>query len=57
LQDIIDRLAQGSIEPPISGESGARSLTIVHALYRSMETQGWVSLDKDPSSSRLGIGA
>lgn len=57
VQDIIDRLAQGSIEPPISGESGSRSLTIVHALYRSMETQGWVSLDKDPSSSRLGIGA
>lgn len=57
LQDIIGRLAAGSVEPPISGESGSRSLTIVHALYRSMETGGWVSLASDPSSARLGIGA
>lgn len=56
LQDIIDRLAAGNTAAPIDGVSGSKSLQLVHALYRSMEVGGWVRLDGDCNSARLGIG-
>lgn len=56
LQDVIDELRRGGTTPPIDGNAGAKSLAIVHALYRSMETGGWVDLSAGPSSARLGVG-
>lgn len=56
LQDVIDALQRNDMAPPISGHDGAKSLAIVHALYRSMEDGGWVSLGADSTSRRLGIG-
>ena len=56
LQDVADQLGRGGTTPPISGHEGAKSLGIVHALYRSMETGGWVEPGPDGVSSRLGVG-
>lgn len=56
LQDVIDRLKAGDVTPPIDGTEGAESLAIVHALYRSMEEGGWVTIGKDSVSKRLGHG-
>jgi hypothetical protein len=33
------------------------SLRLVHALYESMESGGWASLDDGTGSAKLGIGA
>jgi UDP-N-acetyl-2-amino-2-deoxyglucuronate dehydrogenase len=54
IQEIIDRLSAGSIKPPIGGEDALPALELVHALYRSVETNGWVSLKENPRSERLG---
>ncbi len=56
LQDVIDRLKTNDSTPPIDGTEGAKSLSIVHALYRSMEEGGWVTLGQDSASKRLGHG-
>lgn len=56
LQDVIDRLKGNDRTPPIDGTEGAKSLAIVHALYRSMEEGGWVTLGSDSASKRLGLG-
>ncbi|MBI9074140.1 MAG: Gfo/Idh/MocA family oxidoreductase [Desulfatibacillum sp.] len=56
LQDIVDRLAAGNLEPPISAASAARTVSLVHAIYRSVETGGWVSPDQKSVSARLGKG-
>lgn len=54
LQAVIDRLREGSIEAPVSAEEGIRTSELIHALYRSDETGGWVSLVDRPVSKRLG---
>ncbi len=54
LQEIIDRLNAGRTDPPISAMDGCQAVRVVHALYRSVETGGWVKLDDFPLSSRLG---
>jgi len=54
IQEIVDRLSAGSIEPPIGGNDALPALELVHALYRSVETNGWVSLKENPRSERLG---
>lgn len=56
LQAVIDRLKTGDTTAPIGAEEGAKSLSIVHALYRSMEVGGWVDLSGDATSRRLGVG-
>ncbi len=54
LQEIVDRLNDGRIDPPISGLDAAPAVELVHALYRSSEIEGWVNMDDKPLSERLG---
>lgn len=54
MQEIIDRLAAGRIDPPISAADAIPTVRLVHALYASDEKQGWVNLADNPLSSRLG---
>lgn len=56
LQEVIDRLARDDATPPIGASEAVKSLSIIHALYRSMEDGGWVRLGADSSSRRLGVG-
>jgi predicted dehydrogenase len=56
LQQIVDRLKDGLLEPPISGSDSVSTVQLVHALYRSAETGNWVSLAENPLSERLGRG-
>ncbi len=54
IQENVDRLNAGRIDPPISGTDAGRCVRLVHALYRSAETEGWIRLDQNPISERLG---
>jgi predicted dehydrogenase len=54
LQQIIDSLREGSIVAPISADDAIRTTELVHALYRSSETGGWVALADNPESEFLG---
>jgi predicted dehydrogenase len=54
LQQVLDTIAQGSVDPPVSAEDAMRTTELVHALYRSEEERGWVSLATKPISERLG---
>lgn len=54
LQDIVDRLEEGRIDPPITADDVIPTVELVHALYASDEKQGWVSLADKPVSVRLG---
>ena len=44
-----------NLEPEVSIQSALPTLELVHALYASVETGGWVYLDDRPRSSKLGI--
>jgi predicted dehydrogenase len=54
LQAVIDALRQGSTTAPVSAEQGMRTTELIHALYRSDEIGGWVRLESNPVSERLG---
>lgn len=54
LQQVLDALRAGSLVPPVSAEDAIQTTALVHALYRSEEQRGWVSLDNQPISERLG---
>jgi predicted dehydrogenase len=54
LQEVIDTLSSDKINPPISAQDAIRTAELVHALYRSDELGGWVSLSDNPVSARLG---
>lgn len=54
IQEIVDRLSRGSIDPPIGGSDALPTVELVHALYRSVETGKWVNLEDRPLSDRLG---
>ncbi len=54
IQENVDRLNAGRIDPPITGSDASQCVRLVHALYRSAETGGWVSLAGNPVSERLG---
>jgi UDP-N-acetyl-2-amino-2-deoxyglucuronate dehydrogenase len=56
LQQIIDSLREGSTVAPIGADEATRTTELVHALYRSCETGGWVSLADNPESEYLGKG-
>jgi predicted dehydrogenase len=56
VQEIIDRLNQGRLDPPISAADSLPTVRLVHALYKSDEIGGWVNLHDQPVSSRLGRG-
>ncbi len=54
LGEVLDALENGT-RPPVDVDEALTSLRLVHALYASMETGGWVRLEDKPTSSRLGI--
>jgi UDP-N-acetyl-2-amino-2-deoxyglucuronate dehydrogenase len=54
LGEVLDALENGT-PPPIDVDEALTSLRLVHALYASMETGGWVRLDDHPTSNKLGI--
>ena len=55
LADVLDAMEAGS-PPPVTVDSAMMSLRLMHALYASMETGGWVELANIPVSDRLGLG-
>lgn len=56
IADVLDALESGG-RPPVDVDEAMTSLRLVHALYESMETGGWVSLKDGKGSAKLGIGA
>jgi predicted dehydrogenase len=54
IQENVDRLNAGRVDPPITGIDASQCVRIVHALYRSVEVGGWINLDDSPISERLG---
>ncbi len=54
LQQTLDALIAGDIVPPVSAHDAMATTELVHALYRSDEVGGWVSLSDKPVSTRLG---
>ncbi len=57
LQEIIDRIKVGRIDPPVGGSETIPTVQLVHALYRSAETDGCVRMADEPLSERLGRGS
>lgn len=55
LSDVLDALDRNDRTAPISVQDAMGSLRVIHALYASMETGGWVKMSDNPSSSKLGI--
>jgi len=55
LQEILNRIASGQTEAPVSGADGEATLQLIHALYKSVEDGRWTSLNDRPSHSKLGI--
>ncbi len=54
LQEIVDRLLAGRLDPPITGADSFDALRLIHALYASVERGGWVKVGDETLSSRLG---
>jgi predicted dehydrogenase len=54
LQEIVDRIRAGRLDPPIRGEDSLDALRLIHALYASAERGGWVKVNDQTSSTRLG---
>ncbi|WP_420562682.1 Gfo/Idh/MocA family protein [Thalassobaculum sp.] len=53
IRDVLDAIEAGG-PPPVDVDSAMTSLRLMHALYASMETGGWVDLRDAPASTRLG---
>ena len=53
-RDLFATLRRGDIRAPVDATQGLHSLRFVHAIYASMEQEGWVRMDEQPTSSRLG---
>ncbi len=57
ISEILDRLQSNDRTPPIGVSDAMGSLRLIHALYASMETGGWVRMADTPTSSKLGVKA
>lgn len=55
--EVLDRLQSNDRTPPIGVSDAMGSLRLIHALYASMETGGWVRMADTPTSSKLGVKA
>lgn len=55
LKDLVARLDIGEIEPPIGAQEALRAVRLVHALYASTETNGWIQVGDNVLSSKLGV--
>lgn len=54
LQEIVNRLNEGRVDPPITGSDAVSTVRLVHGLYRSAEIGKWVRMEENPVSDRLG---
>ena len=54
LQEIVNRLTEGNIKPPISGKDSLPAISLVQALYVSDEYRSWIKLNDKLISNRLG---
>ena len=54
LQATIDSLRSGATTAPVSVEESVSTNQLIHALYSSVETGGWVHLKDNPTSIKLG---
>jgi len=54
LQQLINSLQSGNTCAPISVEESVVTNSLIHALYHSVETGGWVNIDDNPVSIKLG---
>lgn len=57
LQTMVDAVAGHTSAPAVTATDGAEVIRLIHALYRSVETGGWVRLADDPVSELLGVGS
>ena len=54
LRDWVVSLDAGAVEPPVPALQAVKAVELVHALYASVEQDGWVRLADNPRSKRLG---
>lgn len=54
LREIADRLAAGRTDAPVDAIDSVHTCEVIHALYRSDETHGWVAVGEHTQSARLG---
>ena len=55
IRAVIDRLGEGRTDVAVGAAEAAETLALLHGIYASMETGGWVRLADRPVSSRLGM--
>lgn len=51
---LVSCLDDGSLQAPVSAQEAVRAVELVHAIYASVETGGWVFCKDRPRSRRLG---
>ena len=56
LREIADRLKAGRTDAPVNAIDSVHTCEVIHALYRSDELHGWVSVGEQTQSARLGKG-
>jgi len=56
LREIADRLKAGRTDAPVDAIDSVHTCEVIHALYRSHEVHGWVTVGGDTQSARLGKG-
>ena len=55
LQNVINKLLEGSIEPPVSAKDGILTSRIIHSLYASYEQKSWIKIKDNIKSQKLGL--
>lgn len=56
LRQIADRLKSGRTDAPVNAIDSVHTCEVIHALYRSYEVHGWVTVGGNTQSARLGKG-
>ena len=54
IQEIVNRINSGRIDPPITADSVSETIRIIHSLYRSTEDGAPVEINSNLRSRRLG---
>lgn len=53
--ETVIRSLKGETPPAVDGKEGMKTLRLLHAIYRSMETRSIVRLADNPESEKLGV--
>ncbi len=54
VRDVLECLAEGRTEVAVGVKQAVETLKFLHAIYASVESNGWVRLADAPVSRRLG---